>query len=50
MVIPFRARQRAPELVRVTRVSVNNCRSEIIADVRFVPFDREGGGGGREGR
>jgi hypothetical protein len=42
-VIPVRANQRAPELVRVTRVSVNNYRSEGIADVRFVPFDREEG-------
>jgi hypothetical protein len=33
-----------PELVRVTRVSVNNCCSEGIADVCFVPFDRGGGG------
>jgi protein-L-isoaspartate O-methyltransferase len=50
LVIPVGADQRARELVRVTRVSANNYRSEDIADVRFVPFDRGGGVGDREGR
>ena len=49
LVIPVGADQRVQELVRVTRVSENEYRSEDIADVRFVPLigegvdDREGG-------
>jgi protein-L-isoaspartate O-methyltransferase len=50
LVIPVGADRRAQELVRVTRVSENNYRSEDIADLRFVPFDRGGGVGDREGR
>jgi len=43
LVMPVGADRRAQELVRVTRVSVNNYRSEDIADFRFVPFDRAAG-------
>ena len=50
LVIPVGADQRAGELVRVTRVSANKYRSEGIADVCFVPFDRGGAVGDREGR
>ena len=50
LAVPVGADQRARELVRVTRVSANNYRSEGIADVRFVPFVRGGGVGDREGR
>ena len=38
LVIPVGADQRVQELVRVTRVSENEYRSEDIADVRFVPL------------
>jgi hypothetical protein len=42
---------RLQELVRVTHGSENNYRSEGTADLRSVPFDREGGVvGDREGR
>jgi Protein-L-isoaspartate(D-aspartate) O-methyltransferase (PCMT) len=50
LVIPVGADQRAGELVRVTRVSANKYRSEGIAGVCFVPFDRGGGVSDREGR
>jgi protein-L-isoaspartate(D-aspartate) O-methyltransferase len=43
LVIPVGADQRIQELVRVTRVSENECRSEDIADVRFVPLIGEEG-------
>src|SRR5664280_1294031 len=38
LVIPVGADRRAQELVRVTRISQNEYRSEDIADVRFVPL------------
>lgn len=38
LVIPVGADPRAQELVRVTRVSEDDYRSEDIADVRFVPL------------
>ena len=38
LVIPVGADQRAQELVRVTRISTSEFRSEDIADVRFVPL------------
>lgn len=44
VVIPVGADQRVQELVRVTRVSENEYRSEDIADVRFVPLIGEEGG------
>lgn len=52
LVIPVGADQRSQELVRVTRVSAKDYRSEDIADVRFVPLIGEEGwtvakGGGR---
>lgn len=52
LVIPVGADQRSQELVRVTRLSKNEYRSEDIADVRFVPLIGEEGwatakGGGR---
>jgi protein-L-isoaspartate(D-aspartate) O-methyltransferase len=43
LVIPVGADQRAQELVRVTRISTNEFRSEDIADVRFVPLIGEEG-------
>ena len=43
LVIPVGADQRAQELVRVTRISANQYRSEDIADVRFVPLIGEEG-------
>ena len=45
LVIPIGADQRAQELVRVVRVSANQYRSEVIADVRFVPLIGEEGWG-----
>lgn len=38
LVIPIGTDPRAQELVRVTRISENEFRSEDIADVRFVPL------------
>ena len=38
LVIPVGADQRSQELVRITRVSADDYRSEDIADVRFVPL------------
>lgn len=43
LVIPIGADQRSQELVRVTRVSMDEYRSEDIADVRFVPLIGEEG-------
>lgn len=43
LLIPIGADQRVQELVRVTRVSENEYRSEDIADVRFVPLIGEEG-------
>ncbi|MEY9652241.1 protein-L-isoaspartate(D-aspartate) O-methyltransferase [Bradyrhizobium elkanii] len=43
LVIPVGSDQRSQELVRVTRVSANEYRSEDIADVRFVPLIGEEG-------
>lgn len=43
LVIPVGADQRTQELVRVTRLSANQYRSEDIADVRFVPLIGEEG-------
>jgi protein-L-isoaspartate(D-aspartate) O-methyltransferase len=43
LVIPVGADQRAQELVRVTRISQDEYRSEDIADVRFVPLIGEEG-------
>lgn len=43
LVIPVGADQRVQELVRVTRVSENEYRSEDIADVSFVPLIGEEG-------
>ncbi len=43
LVIPIGADQRGQELVRVTRVSSDEYRSEDIADVRFVPLIGEEG-------
>jgi protein-L-isoaspartate(D-aspartate) O-methyltransferase len=43
LVIPVGANQRVQELVRVTRVSENEYRSEDIADVSFVPLIGEEG-------
>jgi protein-L-isoaspartate(D-aspartate) O-methyltransferase len=43
LVIPVGADQRSQELVRVTRVSKDEYRSEDIADVRFVPLIGEQG-------
>jgi protein-L-isoaspartate(D-aspartate) O-methyltransferase len=45
LVIPVGADQRSQELVRVTRVSKSEYRSEDIADVRFVPLIGEEGWG-----
>lgn len=52
LVIPVGADQRAQELVRVTRISTSEYRSEDIADVRFVPLIGEEGWdtANREGR
>lgn len=54
LVIPIGVDQRSQELVRVTRVSKDEYRSEDIADVRFVPLIGEEGwaapGGGRSFR
>jgi protein-L-isoaspartate(D-aspartate) O-methyltransferase len=43
LVIPIGADQRAQELVRLTKVSADQYRSEDIADVRFVPLIGEEG-------
>ena len=43
LVIPVGWDQRSQELVRVTRISANEYRSEDIADVRFVPLIGEEG-------
>jgi protein-L-isoaspartate(D-aspartate) O-methyltransferase len=43
LVIPVGADQRTQELVRVTRISAREYRSEDIADVRFVPLIGEEG-------
>jgi protein-L-isoaspartate(D-aspartate) O-methyltransferase len=43
LVIPVGADQRSQELVRVTRISAKQYRSEDIADVRFVPLIGEEG-------
>lgn len=43
LVIPIGPDQRAQELVRLTRVSAGEYRSEEIADVRFVPLIGEEG-------
>ena len=43
LVIPVGADQRSQELVRVTRISKDEYRSEDIADVRFVPLIGEEG-------
>jgi protein-L-isoaspartate(D-aspartate) O-methyltransferase len=43
LVIPVGADQRTQELVRVTRISQDEYRSEDIADVRFVPLIGEEG-------
>ena len=43
LVIPVGSDQRSQELVRVTRISANEYRSEDIADVRFVPLIGEEG-------
>jgi protein-L-isoaspartate(D-aspartate) O-methyltransferase len=43
LVIPVGADQRSQELVRVTRISASEYRSEDIADVRFVPLIGEEG-------
>src|SRR5664279_3500230 len=46
LVIPVGADQRSQELVRVTRISKDEYRSEDIADVRFVPLIGEEGWAG----
>ena len=46
LVIPVGADQRTQELVRVTRISKDEYRSEDIADVRFVPLIGEEGWAG----
>jgi protein-L-isoaspartate(D-aspartate) O-methyltransferase len=43
LVIPVGTDQRAQEMVRVTRISQDEYRSEDIADVRFVPLIGEQG-------
>jgi protein-L-isoaspartate(D-aspartate) O-methyltransferase len=43
LVMPVGADQRAQELVRITRISAREYRSEDIADVRFVPLIGEEG-------
>ena len=43
LVIPVGADQRSQELIRVTRLTANEYRSEDIADVRFVPLIGEEG-------
>src|SRR5512140_2728326 len=45
LVIPVGADRRSQELIRVTRVSSREYRSEDIADVRFVPLIGEEGWG-----
>jgi hypothetical protein len=50
LVIPVGADQRTKELVRVTRISSNEYRSEDIADVRFVPLIGEEGWGNAKGQ
>jgi protein-L-isoaspartate(D-aspartate) O-methyltransferase len=51
LVIPIGGDLRSQELVRVTRISADEYRSEDIADVRFVPLiGEEGWGTAREGR
>jgi len=49
LVIPVGPDQSAQELVRVTRVSKDEYRSEDIADVRFVPLIGEQGWEGEKG-
>ena len=46
MVIPVGTRERAQELVRVTRLSEIDFKTEDLADVRFVPLVGEEGWGG----
>ncbi|MGE3157127.1 MAG: protein-L-isoaspartate(D-aspartate) O-methyltransferase [Xanthobacteraceae bacterium] len=50
LVIPVGREQRVQELVRVTRISENEYRSEDLADVRFVPLIGQEGweGAGRQ--
>lgn len=43
LVMPVGADQRGQELVRITRISADEYRSEDIADVRFVPLIGEEG-------
>ena len=50
LVIPVGADQRSQELVRVTRISTDEYRSEDIADVRFVPLIGEEGWAAPEAR
>jgi protein-L-isoaspartate(D-aspartate) O-methyltransferase len=51
LVIPVGADQRSQELVRVTRISTSEYRSEDIADVRFVPLiGEEGWATAKEGK
>lgn len=50
LVMPVGADQRTQELVRVTRVSKTEYRSEDIADVRFVPLIGEEGWPGKGGK
>jgi protein-L-isoaspartate(D-aspartate) O-methyltransferase len=49
LVIPVGADQRTQELVRITRLSKDEYRSEDIADVRFVPLIGEEGWEAAEG-
>jgi protein-L-isoaspartate(D-aspartate) O-methyltransferase len=49
LVIPVGADPRTQELVRVTRISKDEYRSEDIADVRFVPLIGEEGWGNAKG-
>ena len=51
LVIPVGSDPRAQELIRVTRVSQDDYKTEDIADVRFVPLlGEEGWGGEHDGR
>ena len=50
LVIPVGIDRRVQELVRVTRVSRNEYKTEDIADVRFVPLVGEEGWAPEEGR
>jgi len=50
LVMPVGPDQRTQELVRVTRVSETDYRSEDIADVRFVPLIGEEGWTGKSGK